>query len=417
MKYLITFTLLNFVFFSSVFAETSAPNETLVQLQNVERAVWRIHRLDRPVGATAFSIGGNLFVTNFHIIYDLLGLSLKDMFQDTGLEGRNSNPQIVLSQEHNPQFLKIKKVLIVSALHDLALIEVEGDVTGHLNLGENPSEPSEKLFSVAYPGGVLTKIRKTEDIFYEDDQVYAFLVNHSNLTGSSGSPILDGQNQVVGVTSFNIHNMQTMVKIDYLKELIAGDTGTHCSEFESGMGFANTRACIKEELRKLRNLVEEEYVYAQYNLALLYKLEKGGGEAFLYFTAAAEYGYLPAVYEMALTLYSWYHRGEVPYEGLDNAFRTMEQAARDHYIPAQSQIGAMYYATEEKEDIQKAFYWARIAAERGFSPAQHLLGVIYHEVYENGVGQEYLDKAIHWMQKSAEQGYELAKSYYNENFQ
>ena len=418
MKHFIISILLNFAFFNFVFAEADpALDEISSKLQNTERAVWRIYRLDQPIGGTAFFIGGNLFVTNFHVIYGLLGLSLEDILQDYESESRNSDPSIALSQEKNPFALKIKRVLSASALHDLALLEIEGDVTDYLSLGENPPEPSENLFSIVYPGGVLTTMKKTGDIVYEDDQIYAFLVNHSNLGGSSGGPILDEQSQVVGVTSFNIHNLQTMIKMNYLRELIAGDIGTQCSELEAGVEFASTRTCIKEEVKKLRELVKNEFVYPQYKLALLYKLEEEGiSKAFPYFTEAAEYGYLPAIYEIALAVYIWYHREIVSQEDLDKAFQWMEVVAKEGYIPAQYQLGAMYYATEGKQDVLKAFHWAKQAAERGFSPSQHLLGVIYHVNYKIGRDQQDLDRAILWIQRSAEQGYEPARNYYNKNF-
>ena len=419
MKHFTISILLNFAVFNFVFAEADlVPDEISSELQNTERAVWRIHRLDKPIGGTAFFIGKNRFVTNFHVIYGLLGLSLEEALQDDELEDRDSDSYIVLSQEQNSFALRIKRVVAASALHDLALLEIEGEVTDYLSLREHPPEPSENLFLIAYPGGVLTTIKKTGDIVYEDDQVYAFLVDYSNLGGSSGSPILDTQRQVVGVTSFNIHNLQTMVKMNYLKELIAGDIGTQCSEFEDSEGLpASKRACIKKEVKELRELIKNEFVYPQYKFALLYKLEEDGiSEAFPYFAEAAEYGYLPAIYEIALAVYIWYHRGIVSREDLDKAFQWMEVPAEEGYIPAQYQIGAMYYSTEGKQDVLQAFYWARQAAERGFSPAQHLLGVIYHVNYKIGEDQQDLDQAVQWIQKSAEQGYEPAKNYYDKEF-
>ena len=82
------------------------------------------------------------------------------MPQDQGQEDQNPIDHINLGQEGNSSVLRIKKVISVSALYDLALLETEESVTDYLNLRENSPEPNEDLFVIAYPGRVFTKIKE-----------------------------------------------------------------------------------------------------------------------------------------------------------------------------------------------------------------------------------------------------------------
>lgn len=165
-------------------ADSSTPHETFSKSDNSDLSVWEIFSFEEDrekyiIRATGFFIGPHHFITNFHVISSILNNS-------------TNNTNIVLSQQGRSSVLKLKKVLAVSALYDLALLEIEEEVTNFLSLRENPPEPSENLFLTAYPNrGELTKMRKTGDVIYEDSRRYDFPVNHSSLSGASGSPVLD----------------------------------------------------------------------------------------------------------------------------------------------------------------------------------------------------------------------------------
>ena len=81
-------------------------------------------------------------------------------------------------------------------------------------------------------------MRKTGNIFYEDSRSYTFPVDHSDKGGSSGSPVLDEQGEVVGVASSGIYNLQGTIKVNYLVELIRGSIGMECFKSEMRMDLA-----------------------------------------------------------------------------------------------------------------------------------------------------------------------------------
>ena len=80
-------------------------------------------------------MGPRHFVTNFHVIAGSLNES---SFED-----------IILSQEGNSHRLKMKKIVSVSALHDLAILETEQEVLDYLSLaGEAVPQQEENLYVI-----------------------------------------------------------------------------------------------------------------------------------------------------------------------------------------------------------------------------------------------------------------------------
>ena len=244
--------ILNFILFSSFIAKANVPSpETPPRVENAERAIWKISN-DFTSGS-GFFIGPNQFVTNLHVINPLLhkpsveNTLREDEFQEERTRGYTVKKEVMdgiasLSQENNSSVLKVKEVLAVSVLYDLALLETEESVTDYLSLREGPLKPNENLFVIGYPKRVLTTISKTGASVYEDNQRYDFPVNHSSLKGVSGSPVLSEQGLVVGVAFLGNRNILSFIKINHLNELITEDIGMKC------FGFNSVTACIEEEI-------------------------------------------------------------------------------------------------------------------------------------------------------------------------
>ncbi len=90
---------------------------------------------------------------------------------------------------------------------------------------------------------------------------------------------------------------------------------------------------------------------------------------------------------------------------------SLETAAIDGNINAQSQLASMYYLGEGVEqNFNQAFAWYQLAAEQGDAKAQYSLG----NLYLLGEGTQ-IDKkqAMYWYQKSSEQGFTRAQSRLN----
>ena len=258
-RYFIVLVLLGFMLFGFSFAkaDSSIDTETSLQLDNSELAIWNIFNIGMNNG-TGFFVGENLFVTNFHVISYMLN-------------GSRSLADIILLQEGGDFVVTIKKVIAVSALHDLALLETEDSVANYLHLRESSPEPGEDLFLRAYPYGVFTEIRKTGDIFFENDLYYTFPTNNSSMAGASGAPILDDQGQVVGVVFLSAHDLLQATKINHLQELIKGNGGIRCAKSVSVVEQFFNKECIKKEIERLKQLAEEGSMYAQYRLADKYE--------------------------------------------------------------------------------------------------------------------------------------------------
>ena len=351
-QFIISILLSFFLFGFSPSKADFSSSESFPQLGNSEQAVWKIHRLDQRGSGTGFFIGPNHFITNFHVIHFLLN-------------GEDS-PDIVLSQKGNPSVLTVGKVLAISILYDLALLEIEEDVTNYLSLREDPLEPGESLFLIAYPKGVFTKMRKTGNIVYEDDQRYDFTINRSSISGASGGPVLEEQGRVVGVIFGTDVDILSMVKVNHLKEFMAENIGTRCPVF-------NFERCLGEEIKNLKELAETNSVYAQKKLAGVYYggmgLDKDFNEVYFWLKRAAEQGHVPAYHDLAFN-YSY----DLDFE---SAFLWMKKAAEQGYPPSQYELGLMYHKGKGTEqNLDQAVQWFEKAARRGYSPAQEALALI-----------------------------------------
>lgn len=107
-----------------------------------------------------------------------------------------------------------------------------------------------------------------------------------------------------------------------------------------------------------------------------------------------------APYQVALgTLYL---RGKGVKQDISKALFWYRKAAEQGYSVGQSFLGAMYGSgIGVPKDFEQAFLWYQKAAEQGFSEAQYNLGYMY---YSGEVPKDY-EQAIYWYQKAAEQGF------------
>ena len=313
----------------------TASHEAPSPSDNPDLSVWKIASFEEKreeyiVHATGFFIGRNHFITNFHVISSML-------------REATDSTKIVLSQQGKKSILKVKGVLAVSALHDLALLEIEGNVTPYLSLRENPPEPSEDLFLISYPNGKFTKMKKTENIIYEDKQRYDFPVNHSYLYGTSGSPVLDKKGKVVGIVFIANGNILSTRKTHYLREFIAENIGIKCVQTVSAV-YESFKGCIEKEIENLKEQAEQGFVYAQFILARYY--------------------------------------GRTAKQNLEKALEWYEKAAEQGYAPAQEILAYMYQEGEGVEqNFEEAFQPLKISAEQGYTPAQEAL-VLCHKSFE-----------------------------------
>lgn len=191
--------------------------EQISPQEHAKKSIWKIN-----IGissGTGFFISPNQFITNFHVIRFL---------QHTGIS------RIYLSQADNSQTLKVKRILGLSALHDLALLEIEESVDFHLQIREESPQEG-VLFIAGYPNGQFNEMRNRDTYIGYSDSEYNFYTDYDEvLFGiSGGGPVLDEERQVVGVVFASgkpegmWHNVHS-VKLNYLQDFIKEGAVLNC---------------------------------------------------------------------------------------------------------------------------------------------------------------------------------------------
>ena len=95
-------------------------------------------------------------------------------------------------------------------------------------------------------------------------------------------------------------------------------------------------------------------------------------------------------------------------ELFEEAFRWIEELAKNSDMQAQYELGNYYYKGKGvAQDLTMAASWYQASAEQGYAPAQNNLG----DCYGNGYGVETDEKtAFEWYEKAARQGYIVAQN-------
>src|SRR5512132_1682336 len=143
---------------------------------------------------------------------------------------------------------------------------------------------------------------------------------------------------------------------------------------------------------------------AQTGLATVYLAGLGGvvkddAEAARLTRLAAEQGFPPAQYDLALL----YFTGRGVPKDVGESARWLQKAADSGIAPAQNNLGLLYAVGQGvPKDLKKAAALFRKAADRGFAEAQNNLGVLY----ANGEGvKKDAKEAKKWFDKAAAQGH------------
>ncbi len=317
MKHKITFILLSlFLLNSTVGYSYQGEVFTLSSLattqQKSAKAIWKTIT---PTGnGTGFFISKNEFVTNFHIIDHLTQDNIKSSH---------------LIQEGHSRTLKIKQIKHLSAQHDLAVLEIEGEVNDYLNISEEIPQPDEDLFLIGYPDGQFSVIKKISNILLSrNESSYSFFSDHSTLSGASGSPLLNLKGEVVGVLHASNVNLVNATKAIHLKSLLS----------EEIKSFENPENHVADAIEQLKKAGEQGDAGAQFKLGTFYHqgigVEQGYNQAFKWYQKAAEQGYAEAQYYLG----GFYYFGQGVEQDYDKAFKWVEKAANQGHAEAKIQL-------------------------------------------------------------------------------
>ena len=309
--------------------------------ERVKKSVWTlsIQSLVLNVG-TAFFISPNQFVSNFHVVENL----------------RNSS-FVFLSQNKKPRKrVKIKQILALSSLHDLALFEIEQSVDFYLQVGKTPPSKEDDLFIAGNKGGTQFQVlEKTDPILYSE-LTQSFTANlHSRdhqglkgrlkqmlrdpfnkqrraLGGMSGSPVYDTNGQVVGVFSGAFsgylppdRHQLFFQSLDQLQNLINKEQKLNCTNFTK---------CIKDEKKRLELYAESENLLAQ------------------------------------IQLFTYRFRVPKTKRGIEKLIDPLEPLAQNGWVHAQFKLAQIYSLVGNDE---RSFYWFEQLAQQGYPSAYNAL--------------------------------------------
>ena len=261
MKY---FFILLFCVFS--FADDLSDADKLIQ-SLVPVAVWKIE--NPKIIGTGFSITPHLVMMSFHTLQRFLQTgSIRD-----------------ISLFRDGQTVKAVRIHSVSALYDLALIEIDSTAF-YLQMGQEIPSSSETVFLYGYPEGSLTQIKSISPVIYKEG-FYSFFVDYPQLSGASGSPVFNKQGQVVGIFSQGVSNLAAQsIGLNEIKSFIDGKIGILC---------LNSVNCVEKEMENIKELAQHGNALAQFRWAdMLYfgiGLAKDNQEALKWYQKSAEQGF------------------------------------------------------------------------------------------------------------------------------
>ena len=373
--------LLLFLFFSySVYAEVlptkvKEGEDSIVQVYINSELKYAFRR------GSGFFINQNTLVTNFHIIASVQGLFPKEFISI--VQGDTS--------------LSVTGIKAVSALHDIAILEVEDWTGPFLELGDLDFVSDKESYSIGFPNGQLTKmIGRNIKVL---DQEYVFSTDaFKSLMGASGGPVLNKQGKVIGFVQAAVEPFLIAGKSNLLKDLLKQIS-------ESDESF-NKEKLFDQAIKELNHLAEiQGDPYAQHTLGVMYSAGYSHPQndklAIKWWEEAAIQGHAMASYNLA----SMYFFGAKDVKkDLDKSIQWLEKADILGFLDAPYKFGGIYF---KKKDYSKAAQWFKKAAIQGHPLAQADLGLMYSK----GKGVPQNDElAAQWLKKAAIQGHPLAQA-------
>ena len=351
-------------------------------------AVWRIRNQANTSTATAFAIGPNRFLTNAHVVGDLLALGSREVF---------------LTRKGSPERLTVTRVLALSVTYDLAHLETRETVPHHLALADGVATTHSDWLTVhGYPGGSLRVLEQTAAITYEDGLSLGVAVNREGLFALSGAPALDPEGKVALVVHSANANFLLGVKARNVRRFVSGQAGVACRPPDSAGD------CIGIAIERAAKLAGAGDALALHELASssLPQIRGRYGDATRlgWLREAALLG-LPVAQEKLGFAFKDGSRGLEP--DPEKAHEWFRKAASRHSPPSQHQVSLAYYGGRgAARNPRLAFDWARKAAENGYNPARYNLSG-FHLF---GVGVE-ANRTLgrYWMRKAARDGNEPAR--------
>lgn len=155
--------------------------------------------------------------------------------------------------------------------------------------------------------------------------------------------------------------------------------------------------------RCLEHASGEGLVAAQHLLGQLNVDQNRHTNAVVWFTRAAEHGFIPSMCSLA----DLYHQGRGVPQDLSRAVQWYRRAADADFVPAQYQLGVLYDSGGNVQNPVLAEIYLRKAAEHGHRESQYLMGLQY---YRGRTVTADLAEAYRWWSLAETSGLEVASA-------
>ena len=177
------------------------------------------------IGTGFYLRDAGIIVTNEHIVRD--------------------NREVVINGVHFPK--QLAKVLFIDERHDLAFVAAPTVETPAVQLGVgNPVRQGDVVVAVGHPFGFRYSANQgiVSNIRHEIEQILYIQHDAALNPGNSGGPLINTQEQVVGVNTFKIKDGDSIgisLPVQLLAEALAefqkggGEIGVRCSSCSNGV--------------------------------------------------------------------------------------------------------------------------------------------------------------------------------------
>ena len=337
--------------------------------REARRAVWQIHSLkpgetfdeDTHNRGTTFAFGPRDFITNVHVF--------RGVYQR-----EKTLRSITLSQDGNPVKPTIQRIVAVDVAHDLVHFQTRVAVSHYLRpvfedglplaTYEDAANLGERLMLVGYLDGSLVTQEARGGIVYGDVLSYAFATEHADLSGLSGSPVINSEGKFTGVAFAAQTNMVFAIRIGHVARLLSDAAGVRCAD------FAALASCFLAGARQVADMAREG------NVVALHAMGSEDGEVdnidpdwavdIDALRQAATVGFPPAQFDLAKHLYS---RGDE-----EEGFEWLKRSAGNGDPQSIYNLGrAHYYGRGTPKDEALGRRYLRKSVGQGYFPASELL--------------------------------------------
>ena len=354
---------------SSLQISSFPASELKISKSQAGHSVWEIRApsLNWNNIGTAFAIGPNQFISSFHLFDYMI---IKKVTLD----------QLTLFNQKGEK-LSLKRIVKVDPASDFVLFESQSSVSDYIDLRlylaleDQALSSTAKMSMISYTQEGLTEIKQTEGTVIQDNNFYVYPVSISQWDGLISSPIFKDGKLVAVQSGLSSHNLNIATKAQHLQGLIneAFDKEQRvvdCSQVEM-------ISCIEKGLDHLR----EMYIQNQNPLFFhaLDRLKYTGleeDELFEEFINSIKASTNSKVTRNLLADKFAHLLREQPDIKRERIIAWFELAANNGYAPSQHSLGLIYLQDEEK-DLKLVVEWFKKSSDQGYAPAQYRLGTMY----------------------------------------